>query len=57
MPLALVFLEIVKYLVQHGNANVAAQLNEGWTALQIASTLDHLDIVNYLMDQPGANLQ
>jgi Ankyrin repeats (3 copies) len=42
-------LEIVKYLLQNGNANVEAKENDGWTALHWASRYGNLAILGFLV--------
>ena len=43
-------IDIVKYLVDHGKANVNANLVEGWNPLLLAVSKSDIEIVKYLIN-------
>ena len=44
-------LEVVKYLLEKGGAEVNVQNNGGWTALHLAARNGHLEAVKYLLEK------
>ena len=49
-------LEVVKYLLEKGGAEVNVKDNFGMTALHYAAENGHLEVVKYLLEKGGAEV-
>ena len=49
-------LEVVKYLLEKGGAEVNEKTNDGWTTLHYAARYGHLEVVKYLLEKGGTEV-
>ena len=49
-------LEVLKYLLEKGEAKVNVKKNDGWTALHLAAANGRLEVLKYLLEKGGAEV-